>query len=66
VVAANGFNTITQQVRVRLSARAESRNIQGATNAATTAVPAGMRGQLVSVGVPRAALIAVASPGPWQ
>jgi prepilin-type N-terminal cleavage/methylation domain-containing protein len=65
-VAAADFNTITQQVRVRLSARAESRNIQGATNAATTAVPAGMRGQLVSVGVPRAALIAMASPGPWQ
>jgi prepilin-type N-terminal cleavage/methylation domain-containing protein len=66
VVAAANFNTITQQVRVRLSARAESRNIQGATNAAGAGVPAAMRGQLVSVGVPRAALIAMASPGPWQ
>jgi prepilin-type N-terminal cleavage/methylation domain-containing protein len=66
VVAAPNYETIVQQVRVTLSARALSRGLQGET---ASAAGIALRGQLTTVTAPRAALSALkdAAPAPlWE
>ena len=70
---ADGYTTLVNQVRVRLTSRSEARNIQGATNNAAGDDPR-IRGTLVSTSAPRATLMHLArnrppspipSPGLW-
>lgn len=68
-VAVNAPATVTTQVRVALSARSEAPNIQGAINPQAGTSAARLRGRLVSVAVPRSALVGMSSPAPggnWQ
>jgi hypothetical protein len=60
VVTAN-YSTIVREVEVRLSARTAGTNLAGERLVAGAAVGAAIRGRLVSVTVPRAALFALAS-----
>jgi prepilin-type N-terminal cleavage/methylation domain-containing protein len=59
-VIPSNFGSIVQQVRVTLSARTIATNIAGVTQG--VAGPAAIRGRLVSVTTPRAALFALAGP----
>jgi hypothetical protein len=54
VAVANTWQSLVRQVRITLSARADARNIQGATTASGGA-PAALRGQLTTTVSPRAA-----------
>ena len=63
------YNTVVRRVRVTLSARALAPNLQGQTVPAGGAGPNAVRGQLVSVLTPRAAVLglqSVSSVSPWQ
>lgn len=65
---ATGYGTVTQEVRVTLSARTTSSNLAGATKAAGV-VPNAIRGTLTTTSSPRMALYylsAAPSPAPWQ
>jgi prepilin-type N-terminal cleavage/methylation domain-containing protein len=67
-VVAGDFTSLTRQVRVRLAARSEARNIAGATTSQTGG--AFIRGRLESSASPRTALnnLTLASPAPilWR
>jgi type II secretory pathway pseudopilin PulG len=58
-VAKDDFTTLTTEVRVSLWARSEARNVQGM--AAVGDAEARLRGQLISRGSPRSALLALSS-----
>jgi hypothetical protein len=54
---------VIRQVRVTLSARVLAANLAGATNPGGGGAPAAIRGQLVSVITPRAALVGLQTAG---
>jgi prepilin-type N-terminal cleavage/methylation domain-containing protein len=63
------YNNVVRRVRVTLSARALAPNLLGQTTPAGGAAPNAVRGQLVSVATPRAAVLglqAVSSVSGWQ
>jgi prepilin-type N-terminal cleavage/methylation domain-containing protein len=55
------YNSVIRRVRITLSARAQAGNLQGQTVAAGGAGPNAVRGQLVSVITPRAAVLGLQS-----
>ena len=58
------YNTVVRRVRVTLSARALAPLLQGETTPAGGSGPNAVRGQLVSVVSPRAAMVGLQSAAP--
>ncbi len=56
IMTPDGWDSLVRQVRITLSARSSAPNLQGATTSGDPAGPVALRGQLVTVVAPRAAL----------